>query len=91
MRDELHEGRTTESIIGAFFAVYNELGFGLMESLYSRAMDRELRDRGHQVAREVSIQTFHKGLPANHRCITVQLRPEDSVYKFRHPDSRVVA
>ncbi len=56
----LHES-LTRSIIGAFFEVYNTLGFGFLEHLYSVAMERELRTRGHEVARELSVMVSYKG------------------------------
>jgi GxxExxY protein len=36
----------TEKIIGAFYAVYNELGFGFLESVYHNAMLIALTARG---------------------------------------------
>jgi GxxExxY protein len=60
-RRELVEGALTQSIIGAFFEVYNHLGFGFLESVYSRAMEEELRARGHLVEREVFVGVFYKG------------------------------
>jgi GxxExxY protein len=66
---ELIEQRLTHSIIGAFFEVYNTLGFGFLESVYLVALERELIARGHQVAREVWVQVFYKGQPlCNQRC-----------------------
>ena len=51
-RGRLIDGDLTRSVIGAFFEVYKELGFGFLEHPYVLAMDRELRNRGHAVARE---------------------------------------
>jgi len=53
----------TESVIGAFYEVYNTLGFGFLEHIYMMALERELRARGHQVAREVWVTVFYKGEP----------------------------
>src|SRR5690349_16848929 len=53
----------TRSIIGAFYEVYNTLGFGFFEHIYSKAMEVELRKRGHQVGREVWVPVYYKGLP----------------------------
>ena len=47
----------TRSIIGAFYEVYNTLGFGFFEHIYSKAMEVELGARGHQVGREVWVPT----------------------------------
>src|SRR3954464_1742081 len=59
-RGELIEERLTQSIIGAFYDVYNDLGFGLLENLYTAALQRELRERGHEAAREVWIPVWYK-------------------------------
>jgi len=60
-RDELLLERLTYSVIGAFFAVYNELGFGFLEHIYKRALELELTARGHRVAREVYVRVMYKG------------------------------
>lgn len=52
----------THSVIGAFFEVYNTLGFGFLEHIYVMALERELIARGHRVFREVSIPIFYKGV-----------------------------
>ena len=59
-RVELIERRLTHSVIGAFFEVYNTLGYGFLEHLYVRAMEWELRARSHRVAREVSVRVLYK-------------------------------
>jgi GxxExxY protein len=60
-RRELIEERLTHSVIGAFFEVYNALGFGFLEHIYVMALERELIARGHRVAREVSVHVTYKG------------------------------
>ena len=37
--DHLFERRTTGAIIGAFYEVYNRLGFGFLEHVYSLALE----------------------------------------------------
>jgi GxxExxY protein len=56
----LHE-ELTFSVIGAFFAVHRYLGFGLLEHHYMQAREIELRERGHQVGREVYVPVSYKG------------------------------
>src|SRR5574338_630685 len=51
----------THSVIGAFFEVYQHLGFGFLEHLYVRALELELRARGHRVARELCVPVSYKG------------------------------
>ena|SRR5688500_14694638 len=60
-REPLIEGLLTQSVIGAFYEVYNTLGFGFLEHIYVLAMERELRNRGHRVAREVGVRVTYKG------------------------------
>jgi GxxExxY protein len=58
---ELIEEALTHSVIGAFYEVYNVLGFGFLESVYAKALQRELLDRGHRVGREVPVRIIYKG------------------------------
>jgi GxxExxY protein len=58
---ELIERETTEAIIGAFFEVYDGLGFGFMEHVYSLALEHELTERECQVAREASVAVHYTG------------------------------
>ena len=48
-------------IRGAVFDVYNELGTGLMESAYEKAIIIELLNRGLQVENQVPIEVRYKG------------------------------
>jgi len=52
---------TTEAVIGAFYEVYNTLGFGFLEHIYIMALERELIARGHHVDREVGVRVMYKG------------------------------
>lgn len=62
MPDEpLIEEQLTASVIGAFFEVYNTLGFRFFEQVYMAALERELRGRDHLVGREVWVPIFYKG------------------------------
>jgi GxxExxY protein len=58
---ELVQATLTGSIIGAFYEVYNTLGFGFLESVYVAALDRELNSRGHGVGREIAVRVSYKG------------------------------
>lgn len=60
-RHELIEERLTHSVIGAFFDVYNKLGYGFLEAVYTMALERELLKRGHQVGREVWVPVTYDG------------------------------
>ena len=60
MTGRLVDGDLTRAVIGAFYEVYNGLGFGLLECLYNSAMEVELRAHGIRVAREVAVGVEYK-------------------------------
>ena len=59
---QLIEEELTKSVIGAFYEVYNTLGYGFLEHVYVRALEYELLLRGHRVGREVSVPIWYKGV-----------------------------
>lgn len=59
--EHLVHRETTESIIGGFYTVYNTLGFGFSEHVYSAVLEKELLRRGHKVAREVNVPIYYLG------------------------------
>lgn len=52
----------TERIIGAFYAVYNTLGWGFLESVYQKAMGIELSKRGLSIVPQAKIEVFYEGV-----------------------------
>ena len=59
---DLFQESLTRSVIGAFYDVHNTLGYGFLEPIYIRALERELTWRGHDVALEVSVPVMYKGV-----------------------------
>ena len=55
-----HE-KLTEAIIGIFYDVYNELGYGYLESVYETCMMIALTEAGFQVARQQPIPVWFRG------------------------------
>jgi GxxExxY protein len=51
----------TERIIGAFYAVYNELGGGFLESVYEEALAIGLEEADIRSKRQVPIPVFFHG------------------------------
>lgn len=51
----------SRQIVGAFYDVYNALGFGFLESIYARALDIALKERGLRVDRELPVEVFFHG------------------------------
>jgi GxxExxY protein len=60
------ERETTRAIIGAFFPVHTELGFGFLESVYRRALAHELTKLGLGVEVESSIDVWYDGIQVGH-------------------------
>ena len=60
-RGKLIDDDLSGSVIGAFYEVYRELGFGFLEHVHVKAMEKELGIRGHTVAREFPVTVFYKG------------------------------
>lgn len=51
----------TGKILGAFFQVQKELGFGFSEKVYQGAMEVLLLDMGFQVGRQQDINVYFRG------------------------------
>ena len=51
----------TEGILRVFYAVYNELGFGFLESVYQEAMRVALIQAGLQVRTQMPIEATFRG------------------------------
>ena len=65
---KLAEQELTERIIGIFFAVYNELGYGFLESVYENALCIALREAGLDVTRQVPfVVEFHGQIVGDYR------------------------
>ena len=57
---DLLDADLTGSVIGAFYEVYNTLGYGFLESVYSEAMLRELGDRHYKAVAQAAVPIFYK-------------------------------
>jgi GxxExxY protein len=61
MDNGLKHSTLTESIIGTFFEVYNELGHGFLESVYENSLAVALRDKGFEVYQQIAIPVHFRG------------------------------
>jgi GxxExxY protein len=59
---ELVHGNITGSIIGAFYDVYNELGYGFAEAVCQRALAVEFSIRDVSSERELALTVRYKGV-----------------------------
>jgi len=53
----------TEKIIGCAYAVYNNMGFGFLESVYEKCLLIELEKAGLQAESQKPIEVFYDGQP----------------------------
>jgi len=51
----------TQTIIGVFFEVYNELGYGFLESVYREAMSIALQAAGLRTEKEHGLEAHFRG------------------------------
>jgi GxxExxY protein len=56
----LKHAELTERIIGVFYDVYNELGYGFLESVYEESLVIALRDAGLNVESQVCIPVWFR-------------------------------
>jgi GxxExxY protein len=55
----MRENEISYDVRGAAFKVYNNLGPGLLESVYEHALTRELMKMGHHVKTQVGIPVWY--------------------------------
>lgn len=72
------ENQISYQIRGAIFDVYNELGPGLLESVYEEAMVFELKKRGLSIQRQLEVPILYKGEKLS-TDLRLDLLVEDSV------------
>ena len=54
-------GELTNKIIGAFYKVYNTLGYGFLEKVYENSLKIELRRLGLKVEQQKNIKVNYEG------------------------------
>ncbi len=58
---KLAHSDTTQQIIGAFYDVYNALGYGFVESVYANSLPIAMTKRGLHCRREVPLSVLYDG------------------------------
>lgn len=58
---ELLHSEITEKILGAFYEVYNTLGYGFLEKVYEKALYIELQKTGLKVEVQKKINVYYNG------------------------------
>ena len=60
IKSEFGHSALTERVLGVYYDVYNELGFGFLESVYARAMTVALQASGLHVETEIPIPVWFR-------------------------------
>ena len=61
-RRDLPHRTSAHAVIGAYYDVYRELGYGFLEAVYQRAFAKALADRGMPFTREPSVVICFRGV-----------------------------
>lgn len=57
----LKHAELSEAVLGVFFSVYNELGFGFLETVYRQALTLAFADAGISAVREPELCVVFRG------------------------------
>jgi GxxExxY protein len=79
----------TERVIGVFYDVYNELGYGFLESVYREAMRLALTQAGLSVKTEVPVPVSFRGVVVGifradlivDDCLLIELKAVDQIVR----------
>lgn len=89
----MHENEISYIIRGAIYEVHNHLGPGLFESVYVKALIRELQTKGLKVHRHVPVPVYYKGLPLEENFVLdilvegkviIEVKSVEALGKFHH-------
>lgn len=58
---DLKHSELTERLIGIYFEIYNELGYGFLESIYEKAFTMLLAERSIQFQQQVPLAVRFRG------------------------------
>lgn len=87
------ENDISYKIRGAIYKVYNELGPGLLESIYEAALSYQLRKGGLKVETQVPLNVYYDGvlLPVEYRLdilvedkVIIELKSVEELKKLHH-------
>ncbi|HXB22873.1 MAG TPA: GxxExxY protein, partial [Candidatus Solibacter sp.] len=87
IRPTYKHSEVTDQIIGVFYDVYNEMGFGFLESVYRNSLQFALLDKGLAVEAEVSVSVFFRGRNVGdfqadlvvNKCILLELKTANAI------------
>jgi GxxExxY protein len=77
----------SEMIIGVFYDVYNELGYGFLESVYRNSLQLALLGKGLQIQIEVAVPVFFRAKNVGNfradmvvnECVLLELKTAEAI------------
>lgn len=87
MNENYKHSNITKRIINAYYAVYNQLGYGFLEKVYERAMMIELPKHGLKCERQKNIKVYYNEIEIGdyyadiivEDCIIIELKAVESI------------
>jgi GxxExxY protein len=87
MKTDLKHGSITDQILRVFYDVYNELGYGFLESVYHRSLVLALESKGLKVCSRVAIPVWFREHQVGHfeadvlveNCVLLELKAARSL------------
>ncbi len=82
----------TERIIGAFYRVYNTLGYGFLEKVYQNSMEIELARAGLVAVPQARLNVYYEGIVVGEYyadflvegCVIVELKADEAIVSEHH-------
>ncbi len=59
--EQFQHAELTQGIIGTFYEVYNELGYGFLESVYENSLGIALRAKGYEIHQQIAVPVSFRG------------------------------
>ncbi len=87
MNENYKHSDITKKIINAYYAVYNQLGYGFLEKVYERAMMIELPKHGLTCERQKNIKVYYNEIEIGdyyadiivEDCVIIELKAVGSI------------
>jgi len=89
----MKENEISYDVRGAIYKVYNELGPGLLESVYETALIYELRELGYSIQNQVGIPMHYRSIRFDvgfrmdilvDDCVVIEVKSVDSLLDIHH-------
>ena len=87
IRSTYKHSELTDQIIGVFYDVYNELGYGFLESVYRNSLQFALQDAGLEAEAEIPVSVFFRRRNVGdfradlivNKCLLLELKTADAI------------